>query len=197
MPTTTKPNKAAALARVQALMAGTQKHFPNGSFTLGKTAYTTASLLAALQSLENAMIALEAGRNSVKDALTALHGVQAKVAPLMRDYKRFLQATFSNAVQELADFGLQPPKVAKPLATEQRTAATAKLRATRKARGTTSKKQKLAVKGGVTGVVVTPTTNASASSPAASPAASSEATAHPAAASPSPAATPALTGVVK
>jgi hypothetical protein len=168
---TSKPNKAVALAQVQALVAGTLKHFPNGSFTLGNTAYTTATLVQALQSLEQALGTINAAQTSAKDAVTALHGVEATVGPLMRDYKRFVLAAFSTATQQLADFGLQAPKARKPLSSEKRVAATAKLKATRLARGTTSRKQKLAVKGNVTGVVVTTVTNAPASSPAASPAA--------------------------
>jgi hypothetical protein len=156
--TTSKPNKATALARVQALIAGTQKHFPNGSFTLGNTAYTTATLIQALKSLESAITTLNAAHASVSDAGTALRDVQSKVAPLMRDYRRFVLATFSTATQELADFGLQPPKARKPLDSQKRAIATAKAKATRTARGTTSKKQKLAVKGNVTGVTITPTT---------------------------------------
>ena len=45
MSTNTSKSKAAALAHVQALIAGTQKHLPNGSFTLGNTTYTAASLV--------------------------------------------------------------------------------------------------------------------------------------------------------
>ena len=80
--------------------------------------------------------------------------------PLIREYTSFLRATFSSATAQLGDFGLQAPKVRQPLSTEKRAAATAKARATRAARGTTSKKQKLAVKGDVTGVIVTPVTAA-------------------------------------
>jgi hypothetical protein len=168
---TSTPNKATALARVQALMAGTQKHFPNGSFTLGNTAYTTDTLVQALQGLEHALIVLNAAHASVKDAGVALRSIEAKVGPLMRDYKRFVLATFSTATQQLADFGMQPPKARKPIDSQKRAAATAKMRATRTARGTTSRKKKLAVKGDVTGVLVTPITHAgSASSPTAAPA---------------------------
>jgi hypothetical protein len=160
-----KPNKATALARVQALVAGTLKHFPNGSFTLGKTVYTTAALIQALQSQENALVALNMAQANAKDAVSALRTVETAVAPLVRDYKRFVLATFSTATQELADFGLQPPKARKPLNSEKRAAATAKMRATRKVRGTTSRKQKLAIKGDVTGVVVTPVSSPPASAP--------------------------------
>jgi hypothetical protein len=163
-------SKATALAQVQALMAGTEKHFPNGSFTLGNTTYTTASLLQALRSLEDAVTALAAAHSSTKDAVSALRATETKVAPLLRDYRGFVRATFSTTAASLADFGLAPPKARKPLDSEKRAAATAKMRATRIARGTTSKKQKLAVKGDVTGVIVTPVTTARPSSPTAAPA---------------------------
>jgi hypothetical protein len=166
MSTTTTNTKAAALASVQALMAGTQKHFPNAEFTLGETVYTTASLLQPLQKLVAAMTALNAAQQAAKDALTALENVEPSVQPLIKLYVKFLRATFSTA-QALADFGLEAPKPRAPLTGEKRVTATAKLRATRTARGTTSKKQKLAVTGDVTGVNITPTTtSASPAQPA-------------------------------
>ena len=168
--TTSNPTRRTALTRVQALIAGTQKHFPNESFTLGNTAYTTATLVQALESLAGALVALSAAHASVKDAGMALRGIEATVGPLVRDYKRFILAAFSTATQTLADFGLQPPKARKPLDSQQRAVATAKRRATRKARGTTSRKQKLGVKGDVTGVNITPVTHATASAPSATPA---------------------------
>jgi hypothetical protein len=153
-----KPNKTAALAQVQALIAGTLKHFPNGTFTFGNTAYTTATLVQALQTMEQVLVASNAAQASAKDALTALRVNETTSGPLVRDYKRFVLSAFNNSAQQLADFGLPAPKVRQPLDNEKRAAATAKLRATRKARGTTSKKQKLTIKGDVTGVVVTPVT---------------------------------------
>jgi hypothetical protein len=159
------------LAQVQALVAGTLKHFPNGSLTLGSTAYTTATLVQLLQGLENALVALNAAQGNAKDALLAMRIADANVAPVVRDYKRFLVATFNGTSQSLADFGLQAPKARTPLDSEKRTVATAKMKATRAARGTTSKKQKLAVKGNVIGVVVTPVTSPPAPSPATPPAA--------------------------
>jgi hypothetical protein len=134
-------NKANALTRVQALIAGTEMHFPNGSFTLGNATYTTATLIQALKSLQNAIAVLNGAHTSVKDAGTALHDIETTVAPLMRDYRRFVLATFSTATQTLVDFGLPPPKARKPLTNEKRALAAAKAVATRKARGTTSKKR--------------------------------------------------------
>jgi len=167
---TSAKNKATTLAHVQALIAGTQKHFPSGQFTLGNTAYTTASLVQTLQSLADALTALTAAHASLKDGGTALRATATKVDPVIRDYTSFLRATFSTATAPLGDFGLQAPKARQPLPTAKRAAATAKSKATRAARGTTSRKQKLAVKGDVTGVTVTPVTDPAPSSPPATPA---------------------------
>ena len=71
MSITTSNTKAAALAHVQALIAGTTKHFPNGSFTIGSTTYTSASLVQVLQGLASAMLARNAAETGAKDALTA------------------------------------------------------------------------------------------------------------------------------
>ena len=168
--TTSAKNKAIALTHVQALIAGTQKHFPNWQFTLGNTAYTTATLVQALHSLADAITAVNAAHASVKDGLAALRATDTKVVPLIRANTSFLRATFSTATAQLGDFGLQAPKAHQPLPTAKRAAATAKLRATRAARGTTSKKQKLAIKGDVTGVTVTPVTTPAPASPPATPA---------------------------
>jgi len=164
---TSTKTKAAALAQVLALIAGTQKHFPNGSFTIGSTTYTTASLVQVLQGLANTMAALNAAQAGAKDALAAEQGAETTVGPIVRAHRRLVLAAFANATQTLADFGVAPPKVRTPLTTEQKAAAAAKAKATRLARGTTSKKQKLAVTGNVTGVTVTPVTAPTAAPPAA------------------------------
>jgi hypothetical protein len=155
---TTSNSKAAALARVRALIAGAQQHFPSGTFTLGNAQFTTTSLVQELQSLADAMAKRDALEAGLEDARNAVADATTTVGPLLRDFRRVVLAAFANATQTLADFGLQPPTGRKPLTTEKRAVATAKLRATRKARGTTSRKQRLAIKGDVTGVTVTPIT---------------------------------------
>src|SRR5580692_1232167 len=164
--------KAAALALLQALIAGTQKHFPSGTFTLGNTTYTTASLTQLFQSLITAMAAQTVAQSNAKDAVAATHGLQAQVDPVILIYTRFLQATFASATQTLTEFGLAPRKVPAPRTAEQKAAAAAKAKATREARGTTGKKAKLAVKGNVTGITVTPITVQPAPAPSAQPASS-------------------------
>jgi hypothetical protein len=168
-PISTK-TKAAALAHVQAIIAGTTKHFPNGSFTIGSTVYTAASLIQVFQGLADAMTARNAAEAGAKDALAAEHAAQTQVGPILLAYKRLVLAAFANTTQTLADFGLTPPKARAPLTTDQLAARAAKAKATRAARGTTSRKQKLAVKGDVTGVAVTPVTAPNQAKPPAAPA---------------------------
>jgi hypothetical protein len=169
---TSRPSKAAALARVQALIAGMQKHFPNGNFTFGKTTYTTDSLTKLFQSLASAIQSLNVAQSSAKDALQAARGIEAQVNPVIGVFQRFVRVTFGTATSDLADFAMQPPKARKAMTAQEKTAAVAKGEATRAARGTSSKKQKLEVKGNVTGVVVTPVTGTSPSPQPASTASS-------------------------
>src|SRR5258708_940018 len=165
--TTSKVSKATALARVLAVIAGTKKHFPKGSLTIGNVAFSEASLVGLFQSLADAVTAESAARASAKGALSALRETNAKVSPVLRAFKRIVLDTFGSATAILADFGLEPRKARKPLSGEQIAAATVKRRATRTARGTIGKRKKLAIKGDVTGIVVTPVTHAPASPPSA------------------------------
>jgi hypothetical protein len=174
---TSQSTKSAALAQVQALLAGTNKTFPNATLTFGNASVQATSIVQDLQSLEQAMLAVNAAQSNARDAMSALRALEASVGPLLRAYKRYLLATYGTSAQQLAVFGLQPTKARTPASTETRATATAKARATRAARGTKGKKQKLAIKGDVTGVVVTPITTspetkpAPSTSPSASPAA--------------------------
>ena len=174
---TSQSTKSAALAQVQALLAGTNKTFPNATLTFGNASVQATSIVQDLQSLEQAMLAVNAAQSNARDAMSALRALEASVGPLLRAYKRYLLATYGTSAQQLAVFGLQPTKARTPASTDTRATATAKARATRAARGTKGKKQKLAIKGDVTGVVVTPITTspepkpAPSTSPSASPAA--------------------------
>jgi hypothetical protein len=156
------PTKAATLARVKALVGGLQKNFPNGGFTIGNTAYTTASLVQLLESLADAITAVNAAQANARDAAAALRSAKATVGPTLRALRRILVLMFSGSTPTLADFGLEPPKARAPRTSVEKAAAAAKAEATRKARGTKSAKAKRAIRGDVTGVVVTPVTSAPA-----------------------------------
>jgi hypothetical protein len=162
---TSKVSKATALARLQAIIAGTKKRFPNGSLLIGNVAFTQNSLVELFQSLANARMAADAAHARAKDALSVARETDAKVSPVLRTYKSILLDTYGNTSDVLTDFGLEPRKGRKPQTGEQMAAATVKRRATRQARGTVGNRKKLAIKGGVTGIAVTPVTSATSSSP--------------------------------
>ena len=149
MSTTSKTSKATALAKLLALIAGTLKHNPNGQQTLGGVAYSSASLVALLQSLANAMTAQDTADANAKDALLAVRGVGADVRPVMAAYVKYLIVTCGNAAQTLGDYGIALPKARKPLTVEAKSAKVAQGLATREARGTIGPKKRLEIKGTV------------------------------------------------
>jgi hypothetical protein len=159
-------SKAVVLALMQALISGLQKHSPNGQFTLGGAPYTTASLVQLFTSLVNAITAVTAAQASTKEVVATMYAVAAKVGPVFLALKSNLLNTYGTSTSTLADFGLEPQKARAPRTSEQKAASAAKAEATRIARGTTSKKQKLTVKGNVTGVTVTPVTASPSAQPA-------------------------------
>ncbi len=160
--TQSMPTKAKTLANLQALISGLQKHFPNGSFTIGNVPFTTAALVQLFQSLADAIAAANDAQAKARDAVAALRDAKAKVGPTLVVLRRILVAMFGNASQMLADFGLEPRKARAPTTSVQKAAAAAKAKATRKARGTKSPKAKRAITGDVTGVEITPVTRAPA-----------------------------------
>jgi hypothetical protein len=142
--------KTSLKQRVLDLIAGTQKHPPTGSLTLGNATYTAQALVQTLQGLASAIDAADAAKASWKDALGKVDTTRATVIPLMQDCAAWVAATYRTAPSTLADFGVVPRKARTPLSTEAQTAAIAKREATRAARHTMGKVQKKAVKGNVT-----------------------------------------------
>src|SRR5579859_3482150 len=146
--------------RVRDLVAGTLKHSPNGSLTLGGHAYTAHSLIQSLQDLENAISKVDAAKAAWKDALKKMAEAKAKVNPLIRAYSSWIVATYGDAPATLADFGVTPRKGPTPLTADQKALAVAKQAATRAARHTAGPKQKAGIKGDVKVAVVTTPTGA-------------------------------------
>jgi hypothetical protein len=165
MTSTKKPTKAQTLAAVQALIAGTQKHDPNGSYKIGNVVYTSAQLITLLQSVAAAMTAQMAAEKAAKDALTNLESVQATAHPIILGYRHALQLAYGNASQILADYGLTPHKAPAPLTVEAKAVAAAKRKATRAAGGKKSAKAAAAAHG-TTAAPAEPTPAAPTTTPA-------------------------------
>lgn len=166
---TGKGNEAALAEK---LAAGTQKHLSTlAQVVIGSRTFTPAQVENDLQAFAKLRMTVDAAKAVVKAALQDEKSKAPAMRAFFRAFIEYVRAAFGNSPDVLADFGLAPKKARKPLTAEQLAAAAAKRAATRKARGTRGKKAKLAVKGDVTGVVVTPVT-ASPSSPQPAPTAS-------------------------
>jgi hypothetical protein len=172
--------KNATAVLVRQLITGTKKRFPNGSQKLafGGADRTVDTVTTTLQSFVDNRDAVEAAQTNAKAKVAAEREQIASLLAFIGEFVKFLHTTFGNQVDALADFGLEPTKAPTPPSAEAKAAAAAKRDATRKARGTKSKKAKKDVHGNVTAkLVVTPAAPSPEPSPAASPAPSTSGTA--------------------
>jgi hypothetical protein len=169
MATTTKTD---AVARAQLLIAGTKKHFTSASpLAFASASYTPAQVEASLQTFIDLRSGVDAAKAETKTKLAAEAAQSSTLRTFMSAFESFVRSAFSNSPDVLADFGLKPRKARTQLTVEQKAAADAKRKATREARNVMGSKQRLAVKGDVTGVIVTPVKAAAAPAPSTSPAA--------------------------
>jgi hypothetical protein len=162
--------KSSRASRASSLVAGTAKHYPNAKqqLTFAGKAQTVAQVTAKLQSIVDLRNDTEAAQATAKAKVSAENEQLPALLAFLMAYVAFIRATFGNAPDTLADFGVPPKKAPTPLTATQQAAAVAKRASTREARGTRGSQQKKLVKGNVTGVVVTPVT---APAPASQPAA--------------------------
>jgi hypothetical protein len=148
-------NTDAALA--QQLIAGTNKHLANlATLMFGSATFTPAQIATSLQRLATLRADVTAAQATTKAKLAAEAAEAPALRSLMIAFGSFVKVTFSQSPDVLADFGLHPKKAPAPLTVVKKAAAAAKRKATREARHTMGARQKKAVKGTVTGVVVTP-----------------------------------------
>jgi hypothetical protein len=158
MPTVPKQKGNEANLATQ-LIAGAQKHLANMTQLLfdGGT-HTVAEVIAKLQSLATLRSDVDAARSTLRAKVTVERAQAPALVLFMHAFEAFVRAMFGNQPDVLADVGLAPRKTRKQLTVEEAAAAKAKRDATRAARCTKGKKEKLTVKGDVTGVEITPVT---------------------------------------
>jgi hypothetical protein len=165
MSTVNGSNKQALLA--QQLIAGTQKHLANeAELKFEGSTFTPSQVLAQLHALMDLRAAADAARATAKAKVAAERDQLPSLRAFMLALTAFARTRFGNSPDILADFGLKSKKARTPLTADKRLAANVKRAATRKARGPIGKRNRAAVKGDVTGVVVTPVTTAPPVQPA-------------------------------
>jgi hypothetical protein len=160
--------KNSLAAEVMQLIAGANKHFPDGSQALqvGGATFTVTALTQELQGFVDNRDAVEASKAATKAKIEIERVQSPSQLALIRAFVTVVRGTFGNSADALADFGLVPPKVRVTKTAEQKAVTAAKIAATRKARGTMGKNQKKNVKGSVTAqLVVTPVATSPVSIP--------------------------------
>jgi hypothetical protein len=157
-------------AAYSTLIAGLLAFFqPNDVFALASGTVTRDELIAILQRFVSAVEATTKAHQAWQEELQNEHATEVSVRPVRVDVKSALVSRYGKSSKTLLKFGFEPAK--QPVrTTKSKTIAVAKTEATRTARGTMGKKQKLAIKGNVTGVIITPvTSDAPVTTPQAAP----------------------------
>jgi hypothetical protein len=165
---TVTPSKNQEIAADRLLIAGTQKHLAEASVFVNGTTYSGPEIEKRIQGRLDAVTATMAARAAWLAAVKAEEQALSESQAFYNSYKRGLYNMFA-AIDDLADFGLAPHKKS-VMTPEQKLAATAKGKATRAARHTMGKRQRLAITGvvplGVSSPMTAPSVPLSAVTPA-------------------------------
>jgi hypothetical protein len=143
-------------AELQALASGIPTYCPNVVLVLAGKQYTAPQAGAFVQSFLQAFTAVEAAEAALKNARAALLATVVSNGAAIKTLRSTVAGMYSDDAAILSVLDIAPKKPRAPLSTAARAVRAAKVEATRKARGTTSKKQKATIKGAVTGVTITP-----------------------------------------
>ena len=140
-------NRATIQARDAQIIAGIEKHLQNTpTLPLGGSAYMPADLVKLLQSRIDSANTATSAKANWHATVVAERALNTKLSPILRGLRQHLFNVYGETSPILSDFGFSPPKRA-TRTPEEKAAAAAKAKATRKARHTMGKKQKKGVKG--------------------------------------------------
>jgi hypothetical protein len=143
----TKRDKATTQAHDGQVIAGIKKDLQSATtIMLIGEAYTPTSLIALYQSRIDAANAVATTKAKYTEAVATYQAINTKGVAVNRAFEQYVVNAYGRTSTVLADFDFTPSKRA-TLTPEQKAAAAAKRLATRKARGTTGPKAKLATTG--------------------------------------------------
>ncbi len=164
-----RTNRDRTINKHRQAIAGIRKHFASApTIALGGTPTTPNDAIATLQGTIDAVDAANASAHAFHGAVAAQHAAIAKGAGVLTDLKTLVKSQLGSSEGVLGDFGFTSPSRQTP-DEATKAAAVAKRAATRAARHTMGKRQRLAVKGDVKGADTTPVATAPAPSPAITP----------------------------
>jgi hypothetical protein len=137
----------------QQMLVGTQQVLSKlGTMTIASQSLTPADLIAIFQARIGSSQAVRAATAALVAAVKADRDKRTQTAPLVKSFKRLVQAMFSESPDVLATFGLESVKVG-TTTVATKAAALDKTIATRKARHTMGKVQKKKIHGTPPGAI--------------------------------------------
>jgi hypothetical protein len=162
-----RSNKDSQVVSLQKAGGGLQKHFANKTLRLANKVWKEADLLQLFQAQESAVAAADAARQAWLEATAKQNAGSAEVAAVLSALRQYVAAMYGTSSSVYTDFGFAAQRRAKPTV-QTKSAAVQQGRATRKARNTMGKKQKLAIRG----VATPPASEPGAPIPSSAPASS-------------------------
>ncbi len=168
--TTVTHTKVNTEAQLQTLVSGILANIDSGSsLSINSETYTTADLVARLQERIAAAEKTKASKNQWHADVQSERQVEAALRPLVRGMQKYVESRYGDDSAKLAEFGFTPRKPRKVTARAKADAAV-KAQATRKARNTVGKKQRLAITAPPPAASPQPALPQPAAAPVASPA---------------------------
>jgi hypothetical protein len=126
-------SRAERLTGDQKLIEGLEKHEAILPFlVIAGASFKTADVIGILQARISAAGAAVSTRAAWQTQVKADHDERAKTTTLVSGLRQALQVAFAGSIDALADFGLEPCKT-RVVTPEQKAAAAAKAKATRRA----------------------------------------------------------------
>lgn len=154
------PTRDEVIAELQGLQAGIQKNLATFTFIVAGKTYSGKDALAFVNKAIASALAVVEAHTQLKDAIDADKLFRAENGATLKALRDMIRLMYQDNFTTLAEFAIPPKKPRVPLSNEALLARAAKARATRVKRKTLGKRQRLAIKGDVTGVEITPVTTA-------------------------------------
>jgi hypothetical protein len=130
-------------ARNRALLHGLEKHGDTlGPFSLDGMPSSVEALSAAVQAHLDALARIDTLHAELADAVRAERALETKTAGLVRAFKNHVIQTSGLDVVVLGRYGFKLPKKTGPKTNIAKVISAARMRATRKERGTMGKRQR-------------------------------------------------------
>jgi hypothetical protein len=143
-----RPTQTIKAIRMTKLMAGIHKHLSKEDALRFKSrAYTLGELVAVFQAELDALDQIAAARTRLTAAVAKERTLEQQARRLELAIKSFIVARFGTRADVLGDFGWEVPRKPGPKTVDAKLAGALKGAATRKARGTLGKRQRLKVRG--------------------------------------------------